>query len=110
MPSELSTQPLPRGRKPWTACSLLQLSALSSLLLSNSPSIPRPLETTNNHLPTCPQFGCPCLLELSLIRKLVRRLTKKEGRKKEQLLLSNSFCQLVTLAASARHPVCNFKS
>jgi hypothetical protein len=30
--------------KPWTACSQLQLSSLSSLLLSNSPSIPEPLD------------------------------------------------------------------
>jgi hypothetical protein len=87
MPPELSTQPLPSDRQPWTACSLLQFSALSSLLLSNSPSIPRPLETTNNHLPTCPQFGRPRLLELSLIQKLERGLTEKKRAER-----TSNFC------------------
>jgi hypothetical protein len=91
MPSELSTQPLPRGRKPWTACSLLQLSALSSLLLSNSPSIPKPIETTNNRLPNCPQFGRPRLLELSLIRKLERGLTEKRGQKERAIFVVQFF-------------------
>lgn len=91
MPPELSTQPLPRGRKPWTACSLLQLSALSSLLLSNYPAIPKPLETTNNHLPTCPQFGRPLRLELSLIRRLEKGLTEKRGQKKRALFVVQ-FC------------------
>jgi hypothetical protein len=30
--------------RPWTACSLLQLSTFSSLLLSHSSSIPGPLD------------------------------------------------------------------
>ena len=84
------------GRKPWTACSLLQLSALSSLLLSNSPSIPKPIETTNNRLPTSPQFGRPCLLELSLIRKLERGLTEKRGQKERAIFVVQFFL-------SARH-------
>ena len=83
-------------RKPWTACSLLQLSALSSLLLSNSPSIPRPLETTNNRLPNCPHFGSLRLLELSLIRNFARGLTEKRGQKERAIFVVQFFL-------SARH-------